>query len=121
VLDAKLDAKLGIEDGQSLNDVLDAKLDAKLGIGEGETFDDKLNANNAKPIDMLGAKFDAKLGIGDGISVNLPKMERQLHALKSVVPDAASTRRCSLCCWNGNPFSGLGRSCWGSGNVDLHQ
>jgi hypothetical protein len=67
-----------------LIDMLDAKFDAKIGIRQGETFNDKLNANNAKLIDM----FDAKLGIGDGNSVNLPKMERQLHALKSVVPDA---------------------------------
>jgi hypothetical protein len=97
---AKLDAKLGIEDGQSLNDVLDAKL----GIEEGETFDDKLNAKletfgetfddklNAKLIDeldaKLDAKFDAKLGIGVGNSVNLPNMEREVHDLFSTSPDA---------------------------------
>jgi hypothetical protein len=33
--------------------------------------------------------LEAKLGLGDGQSVNLPKMERQLNDLISVVPGAA--------------------------------
>jgi uncharacterized FlgJ-related protein len=52
-----------------LNDVFDAKL----GIGDGQSLNDV---------------FDAKLSIRDGNSVNLPKMERQLQDLTSVVPDA---------------------------------
>jgi hypothetical protein len=42
-------------------------------------------------ISDISDMLDAKLGLGDGQSVNLPKMERQLHNLTSsvVVPDAA--------------------------------
>jgi hypothetical protein len=80
----ELNAKLGIEDGQSLNDVLHAKL----GIEDGQSLKNVLDANNAKLIDELDAKFDVKLGIGDGNSVNLPNMERELHDLFSTSPDA---------------------------------
>ena len=68
-----LDEKLGLADGETL----DEKLDKKLGLAEGETLDEK-----------LGKLFGEKLGVTEGKAVDSPKMERQVKNLMQSNPDA---------------------------------
>jgi hypothetical protein len=87
-----LNAKLGINEGETLedklSDMLKAKLgivetlDTRLGIEEDETQDVKLNDMlNAKLGLRVGQTLDAKLGLEKHGRVDLPNIERQMKQL----------------------------------------